>query len=1159
MDHGRSSRGRQRRSLSARSSINLRRQKFLPFLIAYFSKWRVNSPLFLCVIIAIPVLSLLLAFAFIIPSTLGTTIGQREKRNHFEENPPSRPDVSTSMDHQFEHPPLPIYTRFAPRKSLFSIVSPRDFLDSNNSSFSELSLSRIHAVLACSTGCCTDTLYPATRALVSQTLPPTDLTFIHSCSDSDTDTNAFRHEARRALADFTNTASSYELRPHALFHSCLHNQLESCVLDYMSHVANAASSQHPHYTLILTDRVLLENTAIEKSWLSFSVRAHVDSIRLQSYNYSSLQEAKKKDDPFEIHPVWPNVNLSVPAPVVPIPLIYATSAYRNFTFDSYSEDSPSFAWRPLIRLAASARLIREPLWTPVDTGTAGPPLLSFGRFATDDLPAHLYSELTFHKWSARQDENEMYTSPASSSANIDLNPIPFWPVLKRGKRQIMLILPWMQMGGSEKCMLDIAAAFIARGWGVTFVLTMPYWAEDPTGELYLRHEWYNRAVDLSADIFDLLALGPDQKTSRLFRYILESRRPEFLLMANSRWAYAHASFIKALMPETVVADYNHMIHMSWEEGGMPRYGANNSAFFDLHLTASHDVTKAMKRWINPQLMQVDSERVQTCYIGTDASLLYSEKERSKARRNMREKLGISQSAVVVLFAGRLVEDKGIDVVAEVVKMAAKDDMLSHHIAFIFVGSGDKKVLLTGLPKRFKDNGSTFVSVQPPAYGLKELRNYYAMSDVFLLPSVNEGIALVVYEAMADGLLVISTDVGGQKEVIRNDTGILLPNYPSIPQMANHSVEKLRWVLSDPGRFSSMRKTGQNLIRSQFTTEAFTECVFNHLSRVVPYAKESARKLTENKDVRVKQLRSHVARGIEIERWHGLWNRNSVHRPIESVVTIGVKTFVCDDSVRDQVHNLVRSIRVHHPNVRILLGNDGPTILAKELFIRDDPYTEEIRLPSDSGISYGRNAMVNLTTTKYFLLLDDDHVFDDTTKLETIVSAIQTDNFNIVGLRVRNLPGIEEYERIGILIPRYVAIIQKFEGKDLTLCVWNENNGPSVYGITHPIPVDVLHNAFLASTDILRAHPWRNELKVNEHMTFFLDAKYANLSVGYLPSVFVHHRARDYSNCYYHVRFREDKFEGLLDYRDQFLWDIECGDAFPNRVKKHILVNELDSI
>lgn len=980
---------------------------------------------------------------------------------------------------------------------------------------------------------------------------------MHSCSTEDRRT-AFYREARRSLVDPSSTLSSYNLRPRALFHACKFSLLEDCALIHLAHLANTASTDLPHFTFLLSDRTLLEHSAVEKAWLSLTVRTHVSAIRLNAYDFDSLQDAEKEVNPLLIRPVVPPVNHTHPVSIAPLPCMWRTSVYVSHTEDSYGSGWSNEQWFPLIRIIAQSRMLREPLFTRVDVGSPSLPLFSFSRFERDLLPPHLFSELAYQKWAARHDEDEMYVSNDVPDAKVDLSRIEHWPVRNDSKHLLMIVMPWMQMGGSEKSMLDIAQNVISRGWRVSFVLTMPFWTENSIGELTLHHEWYSHALQLTSDIVDLLSLAPDQSSSRIFRYLLESRHPSHILMANSRWSYSHSAFIKATLPTAVVADYNHMIHMSWEGGGMPRYGANNSEHFDLHMSASNDVSNAMKKWINPNVMKADPNRVQTCYIGTDPSTLRSKDEKPEIRRRMREKFGIADSAIVVLFAGRLVVDKGIDVVAEVVKTVAKDRKLSQKLAFVFVGAGDKKNLLTPLPRKLEGSPSTFVVLQSPVTGLEELRDYYAMSDVFLLPSVNEGIALVVYEAMADGLLVVTTDVGGQREVVMNHTGILLPNYPSVSSMASHTVESLRQVAFHPADYDAMRQRAREMIRSNFTTEQFTNCVVKHLVRVSAKAKIKGLNVRGTVSSRLVKLQHSVSRGLEVERFHGKWNRDVAVRPIEGYVTVGIKTYVCDQSIKDQVENLLRTIRTHHPRVRVLLANDGPTALSEEASVRNDPYTEEYMLPADSGISFGRNYMVNLTSTRYFLLLDDDHVFDDTTNLKTVVTGIRDNDFDMVGMRVRNLPGIDEYERIGILIPRYVALIQSLEDKVLTLCVWNENNGPSVYGITHPIPVDVLHNAFMASTDVLRKHPWRNELKVNEHMTFFLDAKDAKLKVGYLPSVFVHHRARDYSDCYYKVRFREEKYVQYLRYKDQFSWDTKCGNAFPNRVKQHILLNELDA-
>ena len=167
--------------------------------------------------------------------------------------------------------------------------------------------------------------------------------------------------------------------------------------------------------------------------------------------------------------------------------------------------------------------------------------------------------------------------------------------------------------------------------------------------------------------------------------------------------------------------------------------------------------------------------MQTCYIGTDPTALHSDTVKPAVRRQMRRMLGIDDDLLVVLFAGRYVADNGIDVMGEVVRRVSNDEDMGRKLAFVFVGSGDQLSMLEETKSSIERAGKIGpkMIMQPPAVGLEEVRNYYAMADIFLLPSNNEVIAFVLYEAAA-GLLVMGTDVGGQNEWRRSNTGILLP-------------------------------------------------------------------------------------------------------------------------------------------------------------------------------------------------------------------------------------------------------------------------------------------------------------------------------------------------------------------------------------------------
>jgi glycosyltransferase involved in cell wall biosynthesis len=150
------------------------------------------------------------------------------------------------------------------------------------------------------------------------------------------------------------------------------------------------------------------------------------------------------------------------------------------------------------------------------------------------------------------------------------------------------------------------------------------------------------------------------------------------------------------------------------------------------------------------------------------------------REEMRRKLGISQNSIVVLTVRRLVYKNGIDTLIESANIAVKKNP---KIVFLVVGKGPDlnnvqiKIKQLGIENNFRFTG--FVKDE-------DLPFYYNAADFFALPSKSgEGLPLVALEAMACGLPVIATDVGGISEILMEDYGKLVP--PNQPELLAKAV------------------------------------------------------------------------------------------------------------------------------------------------------------------------------------------------------------------------------------------------------------------------------------------------------------------------------------------------------------------------------------
>jgi glycosyltransferase involved in cell wall biosynthesis len=117
----------------------------------------------------------------------------------------------------------------------------------------------------------------------------------------------------------------------------------------------------------------------------------------------------------------------------------------------------------------------------------------------------------------------------------------------------------------------------------------------------------------------------------------------------------------------------------------------------------------------------------------------------------RRALGLPQDAVLLLGVGRLVAGKGFDLAAQALRH------LPSRVRLVLVGDGPERAAIAALG----GDRVTFLGEQPPDFVAQACR----ACDLFVLPSEREGWPNVVTEALASGLRVVATRVGGIPEML----------------------------------------------------------------------------------------------------------------------------------------------------------------------------------------------------------------------------------------------------------------------------------------------------------------------------------------------------------------------------------------------------------
>lgn len=191
------------------------------------------------------------------------------------------------------------------------------------------------------------------------------------------------------------------------------------------------------------------------------------------------------------------------------------------------------------------------------------------------------------------------------------------------------------------------------------------------------------------------------------------------------------------------------------------------------------------------------------------------------REGIKRKFGIHGRHPVIGTVGRLVREKGQAFLIEA--LAALKNAFPD-LACLIVGEGP---LLEYLKQEALAEGvSDICRFTGP---IAEIKEVYAILDLFVLPSLREPFGLAVLEAMASGTAVLATDSGGPAEYIRPGVnGLLVP--PGDPAAM---AAKIRQLLSDHPLRKTLAEEGRRTVVERFDvrkTVKATETVYDMLQQ-----------------------------------------------------------------------------------------------------------------------------------------------------------------------------------------------------------------------------------------------------------------------------------------------------------------------------------------
>jgi glycosyltransferase involved in cell wall biosynthesis len=241
---------------------------------------------------------------------------------------------------------------------------------------------------------------------------------------------------------------------------------------------------------------------------------------------------------------------------------------------------------------------------------------------------------------------------------------------------------------------------------------------------------------------------------------------------------------------------------------------------------------------------VKENKISVIYNACDENI-FSRRDKSMAR----EHCGLPKNRKIILFVGNLIEIKGIYVLIRALRIIRSQNL---DFLAIIIGHGEERQNLEALIKEHSlDNNIRLQGWLPQS----ELAYFYNAADIFVLPSFVEGHSVALLEAMASGLPIVASKIGGNLESVENNVN----GFHFEKGNENELAEKLIKLLSDDALCTRLSCNSYEIYSRKFSAKTQLKGYFEIYNSIMQRETSTTILLMDNRGL--SHYTSYLSKGL----------------------------------------------------------------------------------------------------------------------------------------------------------------------------------------------------------------------------------------------------------------------------------------------------------